>query len=96
MKSNGANMTDTAREVVARALHDRDTSLLDWDERDEGIREMWRSDADAALAALRPIIAAEAYDVMRYTDMTTHSRSSDDVVRYHAERVASRICGGGE
>ena len=47
-----------AIEAMARVAHDQNCVEGDWDEHGEGTRQAWRSDARAALAALR-----ETHDV---------------------------------
>ena len=73
-------MSNDAREAVARALAEQcDSGSADyWD--------MWVKDADAAIAALKPIIVAE---IRAWAEEL-------DGVWINADSLASRICGGGE
>ena len=87
-----------AREVVARALAEQcDSGSADyWD--------MWVKDADAAIAALKPIIVAEIR-AWAERGLSVTSRDSAhpvekgailvlDTLLRDADEIASRICGG--
>jgi hypothetical protein len=89
-------MTDTsgAREVVARAMAGP-KAATDW--------KLWLDDADDALAALAPIIAAEiqAWADLGFSAIATRKHPVDQAARLvletltaDADAIASRICGG--
>lgn len=70
-------MSAEAREAVARALY-QSLWRSTWESLPEHARKNWYTEADAALAALQPIIAAEIRAV--YGNSTL------------ADAIASRIC----
>ena len=72
-----------AREAVARIFADRPFTVDPW--------EMWTDEADAVLAALAPIIAAE----IRAWARETATDSTIDQLIADADAIASRICGSG-
>ena len=98
-------MSAEAREAVARALMNLALCENDCD-MDEEVKN-WHPDADAALAALKPIIAAEIREYAKqadeaWQDIESYSTDADavraelDDLATSADEIASRICGSAD